>query len=565
MNPRFVRQSGMRQALLLGAIMLGFALIVGRSAYLQLIVSDRLQMEGEARFVRTQTIPANRGIIKDRHENVLAVSTPVDSVLAVPDIVMQHAGRLPDLASELEVPPEKLQGDVERYASQGRRGVLLKRQLTPTRAQQITDLDIPGISLIKEYKRFYPNGVATSNLLGFTSVDDVGIEALELSLNSTLEGQSGLKKVLNDERGRSVEKLSHIRNAKDGTDVTLSIDVRIQQILYNRLMQTIAERRAAHATGVVVDPSSGEILAIATAPGFNPHQRREGTIARNRAVTDVFEPGSVIKPILVAKALSEGMVTPSTLVDTSPGWINVQRHTVEDFRNYGTLSIAESIMKSSNVAMVKIGMKIPPDELIDFYQSVGFGMKAQRQEIMLGENSGLIPQRDWWRESEHATLAFGYGFATTPLQLVRVYSAIANDGLMMPLTILKGGNAGVEPQRVLPETVAAEITRMLEMVVSPTGTARRAGIPLYRVAGKTATIQKLIDGRYSSDQHIGVFVGFAPVSEPSLAMVVVVDDPQEGKHWGGVVAAPAFRDVVAASLRLLNLPPDELTGPSQRG
>ena len=536
-------------------LVVGLAMLAGRAAYLQLIADDRLQDEGMARFVRNQTIAANRGIIRDRNGQTLAISTPVDSVLAVPDIVKFQSERFPELAAAIDIGHSELRRAIDRGIDRGREGILLKRQISPSESEAIEELDIPGVSLIREYRRFYPYGSKTSSVLGLTSIDDIGLEGVELALNDQLEGVSGLNRVINDRHGRTVEAIASLRNVQDGDDVQLSIDIRVQQILYERLIQALDDSKAAHAVGVVADPKTGEILAIATAPSFNPHSRKGHTV-RNRAVTDVFEPGSIIKPFLVAKALEDGIVKPGTMIDTSPGEIKIDGYRVEDIRNFGTLDVSDVIMRSSNVGVIKIAMNIDPNEILDFYQRFGFGSRTQN--VMPGEQAGRMPDRDRWRISEHASLSYGYGFSVSALQAIQAYSVFANDGLLKPLTLLKGANDGQAGSRVIDAELAQTVSSMLERTSLVTGTARRAKMPLYRVAGKTATVQKLIDGKYSSDNHLVFYVGYAPVSDPRLAAIIVVDDPQAGEHYGGLVAAPVFRDVVSESLRLLNEPYDDL-------
>ena len=533
-----------------------FTLLVSRAAYIQLVVSEELQDKGNARFARNQTIPANRGMIRDRNGEILAISTPEDSILGVPEILSENLDELAPLAKELGLPLSELNKNVHRWMDENKRGVLLKRQLTPDQVAKVMALEVPGVSRVREYRRFYTNANTTSSLLGITSIDDKGLEGIELAFNDKLEGQSGLNRVINDSRGRTVESVARIRSVEDGEDVDLSIDIRIQQILYNRLAQAIQESKASFATGAVIDPKTGEILAIATAPSSNPNLRDNRKVTRNKAVTDVFEPGSVIKPFTIAKAIQVGLVEPETMIDTRPGHIKVDGYIVKDIRNFETLSVADVVMRSSNVALVKIGLQLDPDELVGFYKKLGFGRVTQN--VMPGEETGLFPVRTEWKESQHATLSYGYGFAVTPLQVVRAYGVFANQGKLMPLTILKNGNANEQGEQVINPELARTISGLLERTVLPTGTAKRAKLPLYRVAGKSGTIQKLINKKYSSERHFAVFVGYAPATNPRLAAVIVVDDPRTEVHYGGVVAAPVFRDVMSESLRLLNEPYDDL-------
>ena len=543
-----------RDLVLLAFIVLGFGLLAARAAYLQVFSSADLQAAGSERHVRNELINPNRGVITDRSGETLALSTAVDSAWADPGILVHHPERLDELAGVLNLSESSIQTNLERYANQDRQFMYLQRHLTSQRSEQVTDLDIPGVSLMREYRRFYPHGPITAGLLGFTNIDDQGFEGIELIRDAQLTGKPGLKRVIKDRRGRTVESL-HMTRVEDGLDLRLSIDARIQQLVYKELLAVLTNERAALATSVVVHIPTGEILAIATAPSFNPNLISDRKVPRNQAVSDVFEPGSIAKPFLVAKALMQGIVTPNTVIDTSPGYMRIGGYTVEDIRNFGPLSVEDILMKSSNIGVTKIGLELDPNELMSFYQEVGFGKRTDSG--LPGEIGGIVPVRERWYTSERATLSYGYGFAVTALQIVQAYAAIANEGVLVPIVIFPD-ESRAEPRRVMPQHVAVEITRMLERVVTPTGTSRRAQIPLYRVAGKTATVQKLIDGEYSSDQHLSMFVGFAPASKPELAAVVIVDDPKGKSHYGGVVAAPVFRKIISSALRILNVPPDDL-------
>ena len=537
-------------------ITIAFGLLLVRSAYLQIVVSDQLQAEGNARFMRSIEIKANRGVIKDRNGVTLAISTPVDSVWAEPQILIDEKDKWSDLAKALDIPEKKIADNVKQYAERNRHFMYLSRHLTPQQAKQVMDLEIPGVSLMREYKRFYPQGEATANLIGYTNIDDVGQEAVEYSFDSTLQGTPGLKIVIRDRTGRTVEAIETVRRVVDGKDVQLTIDARIQQIVYKNLLAVVTKQRAALATCVVVDVSTGEVLALTSAPSFNPNVISDRKITRNFSVTDVFEPGSTAKTFTVAKALIDGLITPKTVIETSPGYMRIGGYTVEDIRNFGPLSVEDILMKSSNIGVIKIGDQVDPNDLADFYRTMGFNEVSGSG--MLGEHQGIFPKRTKWRDNERATLTYGYGFAITAMQMVRAYAAIANGGTLLPLTIL----ANQEPKQgkqVIPENIANELARMLERVVTPTGTSRRAKVQMYRVAGKTATVQKLINGQYSNKQHIAMFAGFIPASNPKLAAVVIVDDPKGESHYGGVVAAPAFREMMTSTLRLLNVPPDDFS------
>ena len=543
-----------RDLLMLGVIVLGFALLAGRAAHLQLFSSDDLQAEGSERYVRNELIKPNRGVITDRNGETLAISTAVESAWADPGLLIKHQDRLGELAGVLNLSEQWISTNVEKYSDLNRQFMYLKRHLTAQHAQQINTLDVPGVSLMREYRRFYPHGPITASLLGFTDIDDDALEGIELVRNSQLKGKPGLKRVIKDRRGRTVESI-HMTRVEDGLDLRLSIDARIQQLVYRELLAVLTKERAALATSVVVHIPTGDILGIATAPSFNPNVISDRKITRNQAVSDVFEPGSIAKPFLVAKALMQGVVTPKTVIDTAPGHMRIGGYTVEDIRNFGELSVEDILMKSSNIGVTKIGLEIDPNDLLQFYRRVGFGTVTESG--LPGEDGGLFPERERWYLSEHATLSYGYGFAVTALQIVQAYSVIANEGVLVPVSIFPDAVQD-QPRRVIPAHIATELTRMLERVVSPKGTSRRAQIPFYRVAGKTATVQKLIDGQYSSDQHLAMFVGFAPASNPQLAAVVIVDDPRAGSHYGGAVAAPVFRKIISSALRILNIPPDDL-------
>ncbi len=543
-----------RDIVVLIVILLAFSLLMARAADLQLISSEDLKQLGSDRYVRNETINANRGVITDRNGETLAISTAVESVWADPSILRENAHHWERLARALDIAEEQMQADIERYDDNNRQFMYLRRHLTSQHAQRILALQIPGVSLMREYRRFYPHGPITASLLGVTNIDDDALEGIELAKNSILKGVPGSKRVIKDRRGRTVESV-HVTRVEDGQDLRLTIDARIQQLIYRELLAVLTTERATLATSVVVHIPTGEILGIATAPSFNPNVISDRKITRNQAATDVFEPGSIAKPFMIAKALMQGTVTPDTMIDTTPGHMRIGGYTVEDIRNFGELSVADIVMKSSNVGVTKIGLQMDANELMDFYRTVGFG--SVTGSGLPGEHTGLFREREKWYLSEHATLSYGYGFAVTALQIVQAYSAIANDGVLVPLTIFPDAQPRGS-RRIMPEPVANELKRMLERVVSAQGTSQRAEIPLYRVAGKTATVQKLVDGSYSNDQHLAMFVGFAPVSNPQLAAVVIVDNPQQGSYYGGVIAAPIFQKVISAALRILDVPPDRL-------
>ncbi len=534
-----------------------FSLMIVRAGYLQLVQSDELQKQGNARYLRNETVKPNRGLIKDRNGMILAASTSSDSVWIEPHVMIKQAPQhWQKLASTVGVNYADMVANVRQYSENNRHFMYLRRHISPALAQEVRLLDIPGVNLMTEYRRYYPFGEMLSSLVGYTNIDDIGLDGIELMHDDRLQGQAGLRQVIKDKNGRTVETVDHIRRVVDGDDVVLTIDARIQHLVYKSLDKALREHRADKATAVVIDVQTGEILALGGVPSFNPNVSKKRNVVRNFAVTDVIEPGSSAKPFVVAQALHTGLVRPTTVIDTSPGVIRVDGFQISDFRNYGELTVSDIIMKSSNIGVVEIGQLMQPDHLVDFYQQFGFG--SVTGSGLLGESPGLFPRRTQWRPSERATLTFGYGFSVTAMQLVQAYAAIANRGILTPLSIIADQPAQKAPSIVLPEEVASEVTAMLEKAVSPQGTSRNAKFPYYRVGGKTATVQKLVNGVYSSDQHISMFVGFAPVSNPRLATVVIVDHPKAGKYYGGHVAAPVFRQIMRSAMTILNITPDDI-------
>ena len=543
-----------RDIVVLLSFALAFLLLLGRAAQLQITDKEVLQAEGDARFLRLEQVTANRGIIRDRNGVVLAISTPVDSVWAEPNVLRNH----PDTWSLLEDViglERKTISESLNDIQPDREFMYLKRALVPDHAAQIMNLQIPGVALQREYRRYYPFGSSVSNLVGYTNIDDQGLEGVELAHNDRLSGLHGYRRVIKDRMGRLVDTLSDVQRVRHGEDVTLSIDSRIQQVVYQALVKTVQQQKAVSASAVVVDVDSGEILAIATAPSFNPNESHTRHTTHNYAVRHEFEPGSAIKPFVVAKALLDGLILPETIVDTSPGRVVIGGFRISDYRNYGELTVSEVLQKSSNVGAIKIGTQIPPQELVRFMENLGLGESTGSG--IVGETAGRIPNRSTWRKSEHASLTYGYGFSVTMLQIARAYAMLANDGKLTPLTIM-AENMANQSTLMVPKSVAKSLTAMLETVVTTKGTARRAKIPSYRVAGKTSTTQKLINGVYQDDLHRSMFAGFAPASNPELVAVVMVDEPGAGHYFGGRVAAPAFREFMSKALRILDVPPDDI-------
>jgi cell division protein FtsI (penicillin-binding protein 3) len=433
--------------------------------------------------------------------------------------------------------------------------VYLRRHVSPSLAAQVRMLDIQGVYLQKEYKRYYPAGEVTAHVVGFTDIDDVGQEGLELAYGEWLRGAPGAKRVIKDGRRHAVEDVESIRRPHPGKDLVLSIDRRIQYLAYRELKAAMQEHKAQSASAVVLDVKTGEVLAMVNQPSYNPNNRHElrREHLRNRAVTDVFEPGSTIKPFIVASALEDGRYRPDTPVDTGPGWLRVGVNTVKDVHNYGMMDVSGVIRKSSNVGITKIALSLPAERIWSLLSNHGFGI--QTGSGFPGEASGLLVGYRNWNPIETATLAFGYGISVTPLQLAQAYAVIAAEGVRRPVGFLRR-DVAQRPERVLPVHVAEQLMTMLEDVTGPDGTALAARVTGYRVAGKTGTVRKSIAGGYADDKYLAVFAGMAPVTDPRLVMVVMVNEPDNGKYYGGQVAAPVFSRVMSGALRLMAVPPD---------
>ncbi len=547
-----------RQWLVLGSLLAIFGLLAIRSGYLQMAAKDYLQAQGDARYSRVEQVSATRGMIVDRHGEPLAISTPVDSVWADPGQLIEGKAQWPQLAKLLGVSAKFLAEQWTKNAD--REFMYLRRHATPELAAKIMALQVPGVFARREYRRFYPTGATTSHVLGFTDIDDKGQEGIEVAFDRTLAGEHGLKRVIKDRLGRIIEDVENIKPVVDGQDLMLSIDSRIQHLLYQHLRTAVRQHNARGASAIVLDPHNGELLAMANEPGFNPNDRRQLSSSRfrNRAVTDVLEPGSTVKPFTIAMALAQGDVKPTTPIDTAPGILRVGKHSIKDTHDYGTLTVSRVVMKSSNVGAAKIALQSHARNLYEFFRGVGFGVATSSG--LPGEVAGTLVDRGRWRDIEHATLAFGYGVAITPLQLARAYGVLANGGRMVPVTMLKRRGA-VRGRRVIPERTVREVTSMLELAVSEGGTGSAAQVPQYRVAGKTGTVHKITAEGYAPDRYTSLFAGYAPATDPRLVMVVVIDDPRGEQHYGGAVAAPVFSRVMTGALRLLNVPPDQATPP----
>ena len=532
-----------------------------RVFYLQILNKDFLINEGDARSVRTVTMPAYRGMITDRNNEPLAVSTPVASIWAMPSKVLEATAELSELADLLDTSVEEL----NRYLSarQNREFVYLKRHVQPGVARRVQALKIPGINIRKEYKRYYPAGEVASHLVGFTNVDDEGQEGIELAYDDWLRGAPGKKRVLKDLYGSVVKDIENIKQPSPGKSISLSMDQRLQYLAYRELKSAVINHKARGGMLLLLGVRSGEVLALAVQPPFNPNNRADlkGNLYRNRVVTDVFEPGSTIKPFTIAAALISGLYQPETMIDTRPGYMKIGRYSISDINNYGTLSIRDVIRKSSNVGTTKVALSLGPERLWKLHNKMGFG--SLTASGYPGEVTGLLNDHTDWSELDLATVSYGYGMSVTTLQLAQAYSVIASGGLLYPINFQK--TTAVPPvRRVMSEAVAFEINRMMRAVVGPGGSGRRAAVDGYHVAGKTGTVHKTSASGYVEDRYVSLFAGFAPATEPDLVLVVVIDDPRTGQYFGGQVAAPAFANVMQGALRILNIPPDNLIGLKQQ-
>ncbi len=543
-----------RRRLVLGVLLAGLAALVWRAVDLQLKERAFLQGQGEARHLRVVTVPAHRGMITDRHGEPLAISTPVDSVWANPRDLSAARDRLPELAARLELTADRLQ---QLLAGRGdREFVYLRRHVAPDRARAVMELGLPGVALQREYRRYYPAGEVAGHVLGFTNIDDVGQEGIELAYDDHLRAEPGSKRVIKDRLGHVVDEVGRVQEARPGRDLRLSLDRRIQYLAYRELKAAVHKHNARSGSAVVLDVQTGEVLAMVNQPSFNPNNRRVllGENYRNRAVTDVLEPGSTLKPFTVAAALESGRYRPGTPIDTTPGWYQVGRLTVRDIRNFGPIDVATVLTKSSNVGASKIALDLPENQLWRVLERVGLGVPTGVG--FPGEAAGLLALPRRWGRVEVATLAYGYGVSVTPLQLAQAYAVLANRGVRVPPTLL-ARDARPAGERVLAQENVDDLLRMMETVVSPAGTAQRAAVSGYRVAGKTGTVKKSVAGGYAEDRYVAVFAGLAPASRPRLVTVVVVDEPRGDEYYGGLVAAPAFARIMAGALRLMNVAPDD--------
>jgi cell division protein FtsI (penicillin-binding protein 3) len=531
--------------------------LIGRAVYLQVLDRQFLKRQGDLRHVGILPVPAHRGRIFDRNGELLAISTPVKSIWVNPkefreaQIPVDKRKALADLLGLSSGALEKHVGSDEH-----RSFAYLKRRISPELADQVIALGIAGVYSEREYRRYYPTGEVAAHLVGFTNIDDKGQEAMELAYDDWLKGVEGAKRIIRDGKRRVIEDLESIRPPVPGKDLALSIDQRLQYLAYRELKKAVLQHQARSGSLALLDTQTGEVLAIVNQPSYNPNSRTQvkGSASRNRAITDIYEPGSTMKPFVVALGLELGLYRPDTVIDTAPGTMRVGHNIVKDIHNYGVLDVAHVLQKSSNVGVTKIALNLPSKKFWAFYNNLGFGQPLETG--FPGEANGRLADYQGWSPFEQATLSFGYGVSASTLQLARAYLSLANDGVMPMVSLVKRNNSP-ELHRIMSAQTAGGVRAMLEQVVTREGTALKAAIPGFRVAGKTGTVKKSGVGGYSSSRYLSVFAGMAPASKPRLVMVVMIDEPSAGEYYGGAVAAPVFSRVMEGALRLLNIAPDQ--------
>lgn len=540
-----------RRHLVLFVLLFGFVVLIGRAFFLQGINNEFLGDKGRARFERVLDASATRGRITDRHGAILAVSTPVRSVWAIPEDADLKPKQARQLAALLGMNVQ----DLNRKLAANRDFVYLKRQLPPPVAEKVREMKLAGIHEKTEYRRYYPTSEVMAHMVGFTGVEGGGQEGVELAFDQQLIGRAGSRKVIKDRRGNVVESVGSMKPPTDGKDIALALDANIQYLAYTHLKQALEEHHAKAGGVVVLDVHTGEVLALVNLPTYNPNNRVRlvGEQLRNRALTDRFEPGSTLKPFAVALALDKGKVKPDTQIQTAPGKLTIGTATISDSHAHGVLTVEEVIQKSSNVGSSKIALSMQPVEMWTMFSAAGFGKPLQLG--FPGEVGGHLRPPAGWRPIEQATMSYGHGISVTLIQLARAYLAFARDGDLPTLSLLRQDVAPATSKQLFTPNTARAMRKMLEMVVLPGGTAPKAQVSGYRVAGKTGTSHKLVDGRYAN-KYVASFAGFAPVSNPRLVIAVMVDEPSNGQYYGGQVAAPVFSQVMAGSLRSLGVPSD---------
>jgi len=544
-----------RSKLVVGAVALAFCGLAARAAYIQVVANDFFQHQGEVRFARTLDLPANRGRILDRNGLILASSVPSPSIWAIPEDVEIDKPRLQQLAKLLEMPVAELS---KKFADEDKTFVWVKRQVDETVAKQIAALNIKGLYQRKEYKRQYPEGESAVHVVGFTNVEDKGQEGVELTFNKELGGRNGSRRVIKDRLGRVVEDVGNQIPPVDGKDLQLSIDSKVQFFAYQKLKDAVVENKAKAGSVVVLDTTTGEVLALVNYPSYSPDKRRNlsGEQLRNRALTDTFEPGSVMKPFTIGLGLETGRVTPQSIIDTTPGRITITGSTISDSHPNGVLTVEGVIQKSSNVGTTKIAMQMQPHEMWDLFTAAGFGQKPQIS--FPGAVSGKLRPYKTWRPIEQATMSYGYGLSASLFQMARSYTVFSHDGQIIPVTLTKSSEPAIGVQ-VLSSRTAAQVRKMLQMAAGPGGTGQKAQTIGYSVGGKSGTAYKQIGKGYGSNgnrKYRGWFVGMAPIDNPRIVVAVMIDEPSAGKYYGGDVAAPVFAETVQQTLRILGVQPD---------
>ncbi len=549
-----------RSKFVVGAIALAFSGLAARAAYIQVFANDFFQRQGEVRFARTLELPANRGRILDRNGLILASSVAAPSIWAIPEDVEINKPQRKQLAKLLDIPEAEL---AKKLENEDKSFVWLRRQVDEPVAKQIAALNIKGVYQRKEYKREYPEGESAVHVVGFTNVEDLGQEGVELTFNKQLSGKNGSRRVIKDRLGRVVEDVGDQIPPASGKDLQLSIDSKVQFFAYQKLRAAVLEHKAKAGSVVVLDVRTGEVLALANYPSYDPDKRRNlsGEQLRNRALTDTFEPGSVMKPFTIGLALETGRVTPQTMIDTAPGRITITGSTITDSHPNGLLTVEGVLQKSSNVGTTKIAMQMPPQEMWELFTQAGFGQKPQIS--FPGAVSGRLRPFKTWRPIEQATMSYGYGLSASLFQMARSYTVFARDGQIIPVTLSRSSDIAPGVQ-VLSAKTAGEVRKMLQMAAGPGGTGQKAQTMGYSVGGKSGTAYKQIGKGYGTDKnrkYRGWFVGLAPIDNPRIVVAVMIDEPTNGKYYGGDVAAPVFSDTVQQTLRALGVQPDMAVRP----
>ena len=559
MSASTAKHTGYRlRVLIVAAVLAGlFGMLVFRLVQLQVGASqygaDFLKRQGDLRAVRSAEIPAYRGLITDRRGSPLAVSTPVVTLWANPQQLI-GSGKEAELAQLLNFSVDGFSAKLNRYRN--KQFMYLARHQTPTVARAVLSSGIPGIYGKREYRRFYPAGEVVSQLVGTTNIDGAGASGVEMKFDDSLQGVPGKKRFIKDLHGDAIRDIGVVSEAADGDSLQLSIDLRLQHVQHRELLRAMKETGAAAASAVTVDAHTGEILAMTNLPSFNPNRRGQLNLAamRNRVVTDVYEPGSTVKPLTLVAALESGEFDIDTIIDTSPGRIKVGDKVLPDPRNYGPISVSRVIEKSSQVGVTKMAQAVGHESIIDVFQRFGLGQATGAE--FPGERSGRLPDHDFWSAIDQVTPAFGYGLLVTPLQLAHAYSAFANDGQLVPLTLLATDEARAEGRQVVSPDIARKVITVLHRVTGDEGTAKRASVPGFSVGGKTGTVHKVGNAGYLDDRYVALFAGVSPIESPRYVTVVVIDEPKGDVYGGGAAAAPVFSRITQEVLRIRNAVPD---------